>query len=122
MSWNCYFLRTCDDGPLRTYIGATPDIDRRLRQHNRELAGGAAATQGRRWERVCHVAGFPDHRAALQFEWRWKRLSQKAAAKGPIEKRLRGLELLLGLDRPTTAAVPYEAYGGGGPTLIFEKE
>jgi predicted GIY-YIG superfamily endonuclease len=119
MSWNCYFLRTCDGGSERTYIGATPDIDRRLKQHNRLLTGGAAATQGRRWERVCHVAGFPDQRAALQFEWRWKRLSQKVAGT-PSNRRLRGLELLLALDRPTTAAVPYETYEAGGPTVIME--
>lgn len=118
--WSCYCLRTCDGGALRTYIGATPDVDRRLRQHNGELAGGAAATRGRRWERICHVAGFPDHRAALQFEWRWKRLSQKVTA-APVERRLKGLEILLALDRPTTAAVPYETYEGGGPTVVFEK-
>ena len=56
-----------------TYVGATINLDHRLRQHNKELAGGAHATsvkvaQGSSWHRVCHVSGFPDWSAALQFE------------------------------------------------------
>jgi structure-specific endonuclease subunit SLX1 len=120
MSAFCYFLYT-DEG--QTYIGATVDPDRRLRQHNKEIKGGAHATgirvaQGLIWKRACSVA-FPEWRTALQFEWRWKRLSQKVAGT-PSNRRLRGLELLLALDRPTTAAVPYETYEAGGPTVIME--
>ena len=65
-----------------TYVGATVDVDHRLRQHNGELVGGAHATTmrvkaGETWRRVCYVSGFPDWPAALQFEWRWKQLSRK---------------------------------------------
>ena len=65
-----------------TYVGATVDLDRRLRQHNKEIAGGAHATSikvnsGEEWTRACHVSGFPNWQAALQFEWRWKQLSRK---------------------------------------------
>ena len=95
----------------RTYVGVTPDLDRRLEQHNGQRAGGAKATQGRTWTRVCHVQGFPDHRAALQFEWRWKQLSRPPRQSGtPLQRRLRGLQTLLSLDRPTSAAIPYSEY------------
>lgn len=65
-----------------TYVGATVDLNHRLRQHNKELVGGAHATsvkvaQGCTWNRVCYVQGFPDWPAALQFEWRLKQLSRK---------------------------------------------
>ena len=60
-----------------TYVGATVDLERRLRQHNKEIKGGATATstrviKGDTWIRAAYVQGFPDWQAALQFEWRWK--------------------------------------------------
>ena len=109
--WKCYFLATSDGGPPKTYIGITPDLDRRLRQHNGLQSGGAKATSGRQWERICHVKGFPDHTAALQFEWRWKQISRKfIGAYSPIGRRLHALQELLSLDKPTTAAVEYSLY------------
>lgn len=109
--WKCYLLATNDGGSQKTYVGVTPDLDRRLRQHNGLLSGGAKATHGRQWERICHVAGFPDHTSVLQFEWRWKQLSRPPRASGPpLERRLKALQELLALDRPTTAAQPYSEY------------
>ena len=116
--WKCYFLATCDAGSQKTYIGVTPDLSRRLRQHNGEFAGGAKATAGRLWERIGHVTGFPDHRAALQFEWRWKQISRRIQGP-PLEKRLKALLELLSIDRPTTTAVPYSEYVDG-PEFIVE--
>jgi structure-specific endonuclease subunit SLX1 len=122
--WYCYLLISTTGN---TYIGATVDPDRRLRQHNKELVGGArrtgqAVASGERWDRVCKVSGFPDNHAALQFEWRWKRLSCKKvyARKTPIERRIAGLQELLALDRPTSRAAPYSSYGGGGPRVGWE--
>lgn len=43
--WVVYLLR-CADRTL--YTGVTADLERRLRQHNGELAGGARYTRGRR--------------------------------------------------------------------------
>lgn len=61
----------------RTYVGATVDPNRRLRQHNGELAGGARATRGGVWRRRYLVGGFADERDALRFEWRWKYLTRE---------------------------------------------
>ena len=96
-----------------TYVGATVDLNRRLRQHNKEIKGGACATsvkvaQGQTWVRAAHVSGFPDWQAALQFEWRWKHLSRKYDIKiNPLERRMNALKDLLSLERPTSKALAY---------------
>ena len=96
-----------------TYVGATVDLNRRLRQHNKEIKGGAHATgikvsQGETWTRAAYVSGFPDWQAALQFEWRWKQLSRKLPLKmNPLERRLLALKELLALERSTSKAKPY---------------
>ena len=96
-----------------TYVGATVDLNRRLRQHNKEIKGGATATgirvaKGETWTRAAHVSGFPDWQAALQFEWRWKQLARKLNIKmNPLERRMTALKELLALERPTTKAKAY---------------
>jgi len=96
-----------------TYVGATVDLERRLRQHNKEIKGGAHVTgmkvaKGEIWVRAAHIAGFPDWQAALQFEWRWKQLSRKLPIKmNPLERRICALKELLALERPTTKAKAY---------------
>ena len=99
-----------------TYVGATVDLNKRLRQHNKEIKGGAVATskkviKGEQWTRICHVAGFPTWVAALQFEWRWKQLSRKLPSKMlPLDRRMQALTQLLALDRPTSKSVPYSEW------------
>ncbi len=96
-----------------TYVGATVDLERRLRQHNKEIKGGAHATgikvsQGETWVRAAHVSGFPGWQAALQFEWRWKQLSRKLPLKmNPLERRIKALKELLNLERSTSKAIAY---------------
>ena len=113
-----------------TYVGATTDPDRRLRQHNKELAGGAVATgtrvaRGERWNRVCHIAGFPTWNAALQFEWRFKQLTRRIPANvaktmSSVERRKHALAILLAMDKPTTKAIAYADWpNGNGPTVIW---
>jgi structure-specific endonuclease subunit SLX1 len=108
------YLLLCSNGS--TYVGATVDLDHRLRQHNKELKGGAHATsvqvqKGYTWTRACHVSGFPDWQAALQFEWRWKQLSRKLPSKmNPLERRMKALEQLLALESSTTKAIPFSEW------------
>ena len=96
-----------------TYVGATKDLNRRLRQHNKEIKGGAHATgikvsQGELWTRAAHISGFPDWQAALQFEWRWKQLSRKLSINiNPLERRINALIELLNLPQSTSKAKPY---------------
>uniref|UniRef100_U9UT77 GIY-YIG domain-containing protein n=1 Tax=Rhizophagus irregularis (strain DAOM 181602 / DAOM 197198 / MUCL 43194) TaxID=747089 RepID=U9UT77_RHIID len=70
----CYLLRSLSPKYKQTsYIGSTNDPKRRLRQHNGEIASGAKKTSNKRpWEMILFVYGFPNHVAALQFEWSWQ--------------------------------------------------
>ena len=125
MSAYCYLLYT-DEG--QTSVGATVDPDRRLRQNNKEIVGGARATgirvaQGATWKRACYVP-LPDWKTALQFEWRWKQLgrTQCKHVRSPLGRRLHSLHTLLSLERPTTAAIPYDMYPDGHPTIHWESD
>ena len=99
-----------------TYVGATVDLNRRLRQHNKEIKGGAHATgikvaKGETWVRAAHVSGFPDWQATLQFEWRWKQLSRKLPLKmEPLERRMKALKELLSLERSTSKAKSFKEW------------
>lgn len=117
-----YLLLASDNS---TYVGATVDLERRLRQHNKELTGGAHATgtkvaKGEIWIRAAHVEGFPDWQAALQFEWRWKQLTRKQSANmHPLKRRLVALKQLLALDRPTSKAKAYSEWPSP-PVAVME--
>ena len=119
-----YLLLSSDNS---TYVGATVDLDRRLRQHNKEIKGGAYATstkvlKGETWIRAAHVEGFPDWQAALQFEWRWKQLSRKISMSiHPLHRRMIALKQLLELERPTSKAKAYLEWPNP-PKVILEDE
>ena len=108
-SWYCYCL---ESSTKFTYIGSTIDPDRRLRQHNRLLSGGAKATgRSEGWKRICCVTGFPDERSALQFEWKWKHDSRKLKGT-PLEKRLQALESLLNSEKSTSTSQLFSTFLG----------
>jgi structure-specific endonuclease subunit SLX1 len=96
-----------------TYIGATVDLDHRLRQHNMEIKGGARATsikvkKGELWTRVCYVEGFPTWSEALKFEWAWKFYSRRLSKNlFPLDRREQALNKLLSLEKSTSTAIPY---------------
>ena len=119
----CYVYLLVSTGGA-TYVGATVNLDRRLRQHNKEIKGGAHATsakiaRGETWTRHCYVAGFPDWTAALQFEWRWKQLSRKLPKRmNPHDRRMKALDELLALERPTSKARAYSEWASP-PSVIY---
>jgi structure-specific endonuclease subunit SLX1 len=125
MSYVYLLLATPDRNA--TYVGATVDLERRLRQHNKEIKGGAVATstrviKGDTWIRAAYVQGFPDWQAALQFEWRWKQLSRKLPTKmDPLTKRMTALKELLNLERPTTKAKAYSEWLNK-PEIVFQDD
>jgi predicted GIY-YIG superfamily endonuclease len=115
--WFCYLLQSEDK--QRTYIGATVNPDRRLRQHNGEICGGACATKGRSWKRVALMKGFPNEVAALQFEWAWKFHARKHGS--GLKARFQGLADLLKKPKATSKAVPFSEWSTGLPTLHLEE-
>lgn len=108
--WFVYLLATVQ-APTRTYVGATVDPDRRLKQHNGQLSGGARATSRvpGGWYRVCFLKGFESKREALRFEWWWKRRSAKLQG-NPLERRQAAMEAMM---------VEY-AQGPNGLEVIYE--
>ena len=124
MPFFVYFIQSTNGF---TYIGATVDLDKRIRQHNKEIKGGATATSnrvllGEAWSYVCYVENFPAWTEALKFEWRWKQISRQIQkskpAQKPIERRLEALEKLLKLDKPTSKAELYSNWENP-PKIVY---
>ena len=111
-----YFVYLLESTNHNTYVGATIDLDHRLRQHNGEIKGGAIATtrkvnKGETWKRVCHIEGFPSWSECLKFEWAWKFYSRKLSTKlFPLNRRKKALEQLLSLEKSTSKAIPYNEW------------
>jgi predicted GIY-YIG superfamily endonuclease len=111
----------------QTYIGATVNPDRRLRQHNQEISGGAHATgkrvrQGHTWKRACVLENIPEWRSALQIEWKWKQLGRtkyKHIA-NPLMRRMHSLKYLLSCEKPTKNSIPFDAYPDGPPSIKWD--
>lgn len=87
----CYLITT--EKRDRIYIGYTVDFERRLRQHNGEITGGAKKTSKYRpWYPLVLISGFEDNHQALRFEYRL----QKAARRShKIERHLDNINTLI---------------------------
>lgn len=101
----CYILKNSyQPDKNRTYNGFTNNPKRRIRQHNKEIKGGARYTGkhgNSSWEIYALVCGFPNMVNALQCEWRIKHPDNKR--KRPYkynrpEGRIKGLNKVLKLD------------------------
>ena len=66
----------------KSYVGMTNNFFRRIRQHNKEIKGGAKYTsKSDNWFPICIIDGFIDKKSACQCEWKIKR-----GGKGPYGK------------------------------------
>jgi predicted GIY-YIG superfamily endonuclease len=91
MTLICYCIQNTNKN--KTYIGATNDFSRRIRQHNGIISGGAKSTKGDKWAPIIHISGFIDRHQLLRFEWFWKHC-YKSNTRG-VFKRIEMLEYLL---------------------------
>ena len=74
----------------RFYIGYTVDLIRRLKQHNREIKGGARATSRDMWSFLILIkCDTWTKNQALSFEWHLKshKRGWKSEISDPIERR-----------------------------------
>lgn len=65
----------CNDGTY--YTGSTPDIEKRLRQHNGDIKGGAKYTRGRKPVKLIYTETHKTKSEALKRENELKQLSHK---------------------------------------------
>ena len=91
----CYCIR--NEKKTKTYVGATNHFCRRIRQHNREIVGGAKATCGHKWHKIILVHGFNTRHDLLSFEWHFKHVV--TVNKVGIKRRVEALTKLLSIDR-----------------------
>ena len=93
MAFYVYWLVSVGPGKHpRSYIGATVDPARRLRQHNGDIRGGARRTRARDdWRPHCVIGGLRTWREALQFEWAFQYYSRRARGVASREEALRAL-------------------------------
>jgi putative endonuclease len=72
--WYIYILRCADD---TLYTGVAKDVQRRIQQHNGELAGGARYTRGRRPVHLLWTEEAVDRSAAQKREAAIKSLNRQ---------------------------------------------
>ena len=70
MVYYVYFIKTLDGYPVKTYVGYTNNLNKRLEKHNSNL--GAKSTRGYKWEFVYKKKFYTKSRA-LSFEYKLKK-------------------------------------------------
>ena len=71
--WYVYVL-LCSDNSY--YCGITTNVNRRLKQHNGVINGGAKYTRGRRPCKVIYIEKAPDRSDASKKEYSFKKLKR----------------------------------------------
>jgi predicted GIY-YIG superfamily endonuclease len=70
-----------------SYVGMTNNFERRIRQHNREIKGGAKYTSKKSyWYPICIIDGFLTMKEAMQCEWAIKHCKYNKIYKGSINR------------------------------------
>ena len=95
----CYILKSADPKSNYTYNGYTVNLERRIRQHNGEITGGARTTTARRpWEFIMIITSADEkfnRSTALSFEWHIRYPTNKKPRpkeyQGP-EGRIKGID------------------------------
>ena len=100
----CYILK--NDENNKTYNGYTNNLNRRIRQHNGEIKGGAKSTQCEKtWKFYAVIAGFETRKEALSCEWKIKHPTNEKRRPpiycGPVG-RIKSLNIVLALDNWTS--------------------
>ena len=70
MVYYVYLIKTLDGYPIKTYVGYTNNLNKRLEKHNSNL--GAKSTKGYKWEFV-YKKKFYSKSKALSFEYKLKK-------------------------------------------------
>ena len=103
MDYKCYLIFNDN----YSYVGITNNLTRRLRQHNKEIKGGAKYTsmikdtiKHSKWNYACYIEGFKNKIDALKFEWALKHVKPKY--KSGIINRINKLIILLNKPKWTT--------------------
>ena len=85
-----------------TYAGVSPDPIRRMRQHNKEIKGGAKYTTSKspEWKHISLIDGFRNKIEAMQFEWAIKHIPPRNI--GGVNNRIKKLYTLLNYEKWTS--------------------
>ena len=87
----CYMLI---NNEMKNYIGFTTNPKKRLKQHNKEIKGGAKYTSKyNNWKFLFIIGGFKTKQEALQCEWKLKHPNNKYI--GSYIKRIGYLDKIL---------------------------
>lgn len=101
--WTLYCIT--QSNRMRTYVGITVNLDRRLRQHNGLIKGGAKATMGGNWQLLYTIAGFPNKKTIMQWEWRLHRKPKRRTASCACCRRLHALKQARAMERVSSKAI-----------------
>lgn len=79
---------------IRTYIGSTVNLNRRIRQHNGIIKGGAKCNRGGVWDYYCVIYNIHGHKKlCLSEEWHLKWATNKIKrCRNTFERRKKALE------------------------------
>ena len=87
-SWSLYLLENSFNN--KTYLGVTNNIDRRIRQHNCEIKGGAKYTSNNKQEGLWELKTIVNNLTkseALSYERIIKNKRRQGKGKTPLERR-----------------------------------